>query len=67
MDALKVFYRIRHDQGILDALLCDLSFVFATGCQFQAMAAVQAQCAYVSASGGYALLEGRKRAPWWAR
>lgn len=44
MDALKVFYRIRHDQGILDALLCDLSFVFATGCQFQAMAAVQAQC-----------------------
>ena len=52
MDALKVFYRIRHDQGILDALLCDLSFVFATGCQFQAMAAVQAQCAYVMRQRG---------------
>jgi DNA-binding NarL/FixJ family response regulator len=47
MDALKVFYQIRHDQGIFDALLSDLRFVFATGCQFQAMAAVQAQCAYV--------------------
>ena len=47
MDALKVFYQIRHDQGIFDALLSELSFVFATGCHFQAMSAVQAQCAYV--------------------
>ena len=47
MDALKVFYQIRHEQGIFDALLCELPFVFATGCQFHAMAAVQAQCAYV--------------------
>jgi len=47
MDALKVFYQIRHDQGIFDALLCGLPYVFASGCQFQAMAAVQAQCASV--------------------
>jgi DNA-binding NarL/FixJ family response regulator len=47
MDALKVFYQIRHDQGIFDALLSQLDFVFATHCHFQAMAAVQAQCAYV--------------------
>jgi two-component system nitrate/nitrite response regulator NarL len=47
MDALRVFYRIRHDQGLFDALLTELPFVFASGCHFQAMAAVQAQCAYV--------------------
>lgn len=53
MDALRVFYQIRHDQGIFDALLSKLSFVFATGCHFQAMAAVQAQCAYVMRQEGY--------------
>lgn len=47
MDALKVFYQIRHDQGIFDALLSDLRFVFASGCHFEAMTAVQAQCACV--------------------
>jgi hypothetical protein len=53
MDALRIFYQIRHDQGIFDALLSELSFVFATGCHFQAMAAVQAQCAYVMRHKGY--------------
>lgn len=47
VDALQTFYRIRHGQGVFDASLCNLPFVFATGCHFQAMAAVQAQCAYV--------------------
>jgi len=53
MDALRVFYQIRHDQGVFDALLSKLSFVFATGCHFQAMAAVQAQCAYVMRQEGF--------------
>jgi DNA-binding NarL/FixJ family response regulator len=53
LDALKVFFQIRHDQGIFDALLSELPFVFATGCHFQAMAAVQAQCAYVMRNKGY--------------
>jgi DNA-binding NarL/FixJ family response regulator len=47
LDALRVFFQIRRDQGVFDALLSELPFVFATGCHFQAMAAVQAQCAYV--------------------
>jgi DNA-binding NarL/FixJ family response regulator len=47
MDALTVFYRVRHNQGCFDALLANLRYVFATGCHFQAMAAVQAQCGYV--------------------
>lgn len=53
MDALRVFYQIRHDQGIFDALLSDLRWIFASGCHFQAMAAVQAQCAYVMREKGF--------------
>lgn len=47
VDALKVFYRIRHEQDSFDALISELRFVFATYCHFQAMAAVHSQCGYV--------------------
>jgi two-component system secretion response regulator SsrB len=53
MDALKVFYQIRHDQGVFDALLTDLRFVFASGCVFQAMAAVHSQCGFVMRHRGH--------------
>jgi DNA-binding NarL/FixJ family response regulator len=53
MDALRIFYQIRHDQGIFDALLSDLRWIFASGCHFQAMAAVQAQCAFVMREKGF--------------
>ena len=47
MDALDVFYRIRHDQGRFDELLTNLRYVFATGSHFEAMALVSAQCCFV--------------------
>jgi DNA-binding NarL/FixJ family response regulator len=53
MDALKVFYQIRHDQGVFDALLTDLRFVFASGCVFQAMAVVHSQCGFVIRHKGH--------------
>jgi hypothetical protein len=47
MDALDVFYRIRHDQDRFDELLANLRYVFATDSHFEAMAVVSAQCCFV--------------------
>lgn len=47
MDALDVFYRIRHDQDRFDELLTNLRYVIATGSHFEAMALVSAQCCFV--------------------
>ncbi|MEB3276440.1 MAG: response regulator transcription factor [Cyanobacteriota bacterium] len=60
MDALKVFYQVRHDQSIFDALLAKLRYVFAAGNRFQAMAAVHCQCAYVLRSNGGQRPSGRQ-------
>lgn len=47
MDALDVFYRIRHQWPEFEALMTNLRFVFATGSRFKAMAAVHSQCSFV--------------------
>jgi DNA-binding NarL/FixJ family response regulator len=53
MDALDVFYRIRHDQGLFDELLTNLRYVFATGSHFEALACVSAQCCFVMRHRGF--------------
>ncbi len=47
MDALRIFYQMRHERGAFDCLLTNLCFVLASGCHFQAMAMVQSQCGFV--------------------
>jgi DNA-binding NarL/FixJ family response regulator len=47
MDALDVFYRVRHEWPEFEALMSELRFVFATGSHMEALAAVHSQCSYV--------------------
>lgn len=47
MDALDVFYRVRHLWPEFAALMTSLRFVFATGSRTEALAAVHSQCYYV--------------------
>ncbi len=53
MDALDVFYRIRHNQAEFDELLTHLRYVVATGSHFEAMAIVGAQCSFVMRHHGF--------------
>jgi len=47
MDALNVFYRVRHKWPEFEALMADLRYVFATASHCEAMAVVHSQCCYV--------------------
>jgi DNA-binding NarL/FixJ family response regulator len=47
MDALDVFFRVRHLWPEYAALMTSLRYVFATGSRTEALAAVHSQCSYV--------------------
>lgn len=47
MDALDVFYRVRHQWPEFEGLMSELRYVFATGSHCEALAAVHSQCSYV--------------------
>ena len=53
MDALDVFYRVRHQWPEFEALMVKLRFVFATGSHCEALAAVHSQCSYVIRHRGF--------------
>jgi len=47
MDALDVFYRVRHQWPEFEALMAKLRYVFATGSRAEALSAVNSQCSFV--------------------
>lgn len=53
MDALGVFYRVRHQWPEFAALMSELRYVFATGSRCEAMAVVHSQCSYVMRHRGF--------------
>jgi two-component system nitrate/nitrite response regulator NarL len=53
MDALDVFYRVRHQWPEFAALMTSLRYVFATGSRTEALAVVHSQCSYVMRHHGH--------------
>jgi DNA-binding NarL/FixJ family response regulator len=53
MDALDVFYRVRHQWPEFEALMARLRFVFATGSRAEALSAVNSQCSFVLRHHGF--------------
>lgn len=53
MDALDVFYRVRHQWPEFAALMAKLHYVFATGSHCEALGAVQSQCFFVMRHQGF--------------
>jgi DNA-binding NarL/FixJ family response regulator len=53
MDALDVFYRVRHQWPEFEALMATLRYVFATGSRAEALSAVNSQCTFVLRHQGF--------------